>query len=53
CSSADMYFDHVLFDTRHIELARKSAKQQEDKVRSSRARSRTTSIRRPRLLASA
>ncbi|KAJ1991159.1 hypothetical protein EDC05_003637 [Coemansia umbellata] len=25
CASADLYFDHLLFDTRHFELAQKEA----------------------------
>ncbi|KAJ2798749.1 hypothetical protein H4R21_003803 [Coemansia helicoidea] len=53
CSSADAYFDHVLFDPVHITNAQKKAKQQEDKVRISRTRSKTASIRRPRPLVSA
>ncbi|KAJ2784620.1 hypothetical protein H4R18_000999 [Coemansia javaensis] len=48
CSSADLYFDHIMFDRRHIELAQSKAKLQQERVRRSRAK--TTSIRRPRQL---
>ncbi|KAJ1661659.1 hypothetical protein EV178_006489 [Coemansia sp. RSA 1646] len=36
CSSVDLYFDHLLFDTRHSELAQKQA--EEDKLRTKQSR---------------
>ncbi|KAJ2745706.1 hypothetical protein H4S06_005304 [Coemansia sp. BCRC 34490] len=36
CSSVDLYFDHLLFDARHFELAQKQA--EEDRLRTKQTR---------------
>ncbi|KAJ2292764.1 hypothetical protein IW141_001688 [Coemansia sp. RSA 355] len=46
CSSADLYFDHLLFDTRHFEMA-KQAQEEEHKSKESR---RSRSLKRTSLL---
>ncbi|PIA15054.1 hypothetical protein COEREDRAFT_82264 [Coemansia reversa NRRL 1564] len=50
CSSADLYFDHLLFDARHYELAQKQAKEEETRTKEVR---RSRSIKRRSMLISA
>ncbi|KAJ2313899.1 hypothetical protein IWW51_006053, partial [Coemansia sp. RSA 2702] len=52
CSSADLYFDHLLFDTRHFEMAKQQAEEEADKSKQAR-RSRSRSIKRNSLLVTA
>ncbi|KAI8322926.1 hypothetical protein GQ54DRAFT_259086 [Martensiomyces pterosporus] len=41
CSSADLYFDHLLFDSRHFEMEQKRLKEQ-DELRQQQRRTRST-----------